>query len=139
MEMIKKMWLKYKGVIAYLFFGGLTTLINIVAFYLFGTVFDLYYQLANVIAWLLSVLFAFFTNKVWVFGSKYTTAKAFWSEMGKFFFYRGVSLLVDAFIMYLGISVFKIDDNLTKLIDQVFVVVINYFFSKFLIFKTNDK
>ncbi|HJE97578.1 MAG TPA: GtrA family protein [Ligilactobacillus acidipiscis] len=139
MTTIKKIWLKYKGVIAYLFFGVLTTLINIIAFYLFGTVFALYYQLANVIAWLLSVLFAFFTNKVWVFGSKYTTMKAFWSEMGKFFFYRGVSLVIDAAIMFLGVSVLKVDKNLTKLLDQVVVVLINYFFSKFLIFKKGNK
>ncbi|GKS80542.1 membrane protein [Ligilactobacillus pabuli] len=139
MTLIKKLWTKYQSVIAYLFFGVLTTLINIVAFYVFGTVFNLYYQLANVIAWLLSVLFAFFTNKVWVFGSKFTTARAFWVEMGKFFFYRGLSLLVDAAIMGLGVSVLKIDKNLTKLLDQVVVVIINYFFSKFLIFKSTHK
>lgn len=139
MTTIKELWVKYKSVIAYLFFGVLTTLINIVAFYLFGTIFSLYYQLANVIAWFLSVLFAFFTNKVWVFESKYTTARNFWVEMGKFFFYRGLSLVVDAAIMGLGVSVLKIDKNLTKLLDQVVIVVINYFFSKFLIFKSTKK
>ncbi len=131
----KKLWNKYNHVLAYLFFGVLTTLINIAVFYIFGTLLGLNYQAANVIAWLLSVLFAFITNKVWVFGSKYTTAQAFFSEMALFFFYRGLSLVLDVLIMYLGVSVLKVDQNLTKLIDQVVVVVINYFFSKFLIFK----
>lgn len=139
MKLLTKLWHQYQGVIAYLFFGVLTTVINIAAFYLFGTVFSLYYQLANVIAWLLSVLFAFFTNKVWVFGSKYTNAKDFMSEMGKFFFYRGLSLIVDALIMYLGVSFLLLDKNLTKLADQIVVVILNYFFSKFLIFNSKKK
>ena len=66
--MIFKLFKKYQSVIAYLFFGGLTTLINFVVFFIFDSGLHWNYQVANFIAWFLSVLFAFFTNKVWVFG-----------------------------------------------------------------------
>lgn len=125
---------KYQNIIAYLFFGGLTTLINMVVFYIFDTQLGWNYQLANFIAWLLSVLFAFFTNKVWVFGSSYTTIKAFFKELWSFFFFRGLSYFMDAGIMFIGISLLHANSNLTKLIDQVVIVLLNYIFSKFFIF-----
>lgn len=125
---------KYQNIIAYLFFGGLTTLINMVVFYIFDTQLGWNYQLANFIAWLVSVLFAFFTNKVWVFGSSYTTIKAFFKELWSFFFFRGLSYFMDAGIMFIGISLLHANSNLTKLIDQVVIVLLNYIFSKFFIF-----
>lgn len=125
---------KYQNIIAYLFFGGLTTLINMIVFYIFDTQLGWNYQLANFIAWLLSVLFAFFTNKVWVFGSSYTTIKAFFKELWSFFFFRGLSYFMDAGIMFIGISLLHANSNLTKLIDQFVIVLLNYIFSKFFIF-----
>ncbi|KRM20351.1 teichoic acid glycosylation protein GtrA [Ligilactobacillus hayakitensis DSM 18933 = JCM 14209] len=125
---------KYQNIIAYLFFGGLTTLINMVVFYIFDTQLGWNYQLANFIAWLVSVLFAFFTNKVWVFGSSYTTVKAFFKELWSFFFFRGLSYFMDAGIMFIGISLLHANSNLTKLIDQFVIVLLNYIFSKFFIF-----
>lgn len=95
----------------------------------------MYYQLANFLAWLLSVLFAFITNKLWVFESKFTTVKSFLIEMWWFFFYRIISLGFDAGIMFIGISLLHANGLLTKLVDQVVIVLLNYFFSKFLIFK----
>lgn len=133
--MIKELLLKYKAVIAYLFFGGLTTIINIVVFQVCSVNLDMYYQLANFLAWLLSVLFAFITNKLWVFESKFTTVKSFLIEMWWFFFYRIISLGFDAGIMFIGISLLHANGLLTKLVDQVVIVLLNYFFSKFLIFK----
>ncbi|WP_308443528.1 GtrA family protein [Lactobacillus delbrueckii] len=70
-------FIKYKQVILYLFFGELTTIINILSFEILLTNFNLYYQLCNVIAWIISVTFAYFTNKVWVFESNYTTRASF--------------------------------------------------------------
>ncbi|WP_421017305.1 GtrA family protein [Furfurilactobacillus cerevisiae] len=60
---------KYQSVISYLFFGGLTTLVNIVTFVLFASVVHWNYQCGNVIAWILSVLFAYVTDKLWVLAS----------------------------------------------------------------------
>ncbi|MCP0886848.1 GtrA family protein [Ligilactobacillus sp. WILCCON 0076] len=133
--MLKTYFIKYKSVISYLFFGGLTTLINLVVFQICSANLHMYYQLANLIAWLLSVLFAFFTNKVWVFGSEYTTVSAFLIEMWWFFFYRIISLGFDAGIMYIGVSILQANKLATKLVDQIIIVILNYFFSKVFIFK----
>lgn len=139
MAPIKQLWARYHAPLLYLFFGGLTTIINYAVFYICNTPFNMYYQLANFIAWFVSVVFAFLTNKVWVFGSHYTTVAAFCREAISFFFYRGLSYFLDAGIMYVGVSLLAQNANLTKLADQVIIVVLNYFFSKFLIFKATKE
>ncbi len=124
---------KYRSVISYLVFGGLTTLINIVTFALLNPVMN--YQVANIIAWFLSVLFAYVTNKIWVFSSKTQGFTALVKEMGSFFIFRGLSLIMDIFMMWLGISILHANPVLTKIVDNVVVVIANYFFSKWYIFK----
>ncbi|EJN55168.1 Teichoic acid glycosylation protein [Loigolactobacillus coryniformis subsp. coryniformis CECT 5711] len=126
---------KYRSVISYLVFGGLTTLINIVAFTLLNSVMN--YQVANIIAWFLSVLFAYVTNKIWVFSSKTQGFTALVKEMGSFFIFRGLSLIMDIFMMWLGISILHANPVLTKIVDNIVVVIANYFFSKLYIFKSN--
>ena len=79
--------------------------------------------------------------KVWVFGSHYTTVSDFIVEIFRFFFYRGLTLFIDLIITYVGIKVLKFDTPLqqfiVKFIDNVIVVIANYIFSKWLIFKDN--
>src|SRR5690348_5848108 len=104
--MINKVWVlfrKYQSMIAYIFFGGITTIINIGVFAILDY-WNWNYQVANVIAWFLSVLVAYLTNKVWVFSSHYTTFKAFIVEFVKFYFFRILTLVIDIIIMYVGIS-----------------------------------
>lgn len=132
---------RYRSVIAYLFWGVVTTVVNIAVFQFLSSGVHWNYQLANVIAWFLSVLVAYFTNKVWVFGSHYSTVKAFLKEFFWFYFYRGLTLIMDVIIMYVGISLLKFDSPLqqliVKIIDNVIVVIANYIFSKWLIFHDN--
>lgn len=132
---------KYRSIIAYLFWGVVTTVVNIVVFQFLSSGIHWNYQLANVIAWFLSVLVAYFTNKVWVFGSHYSTVKAFLKEFFWFYFYRGLTLIMDVIIMYVGISLLKFDSPIqqliVKIIDNVIVVIANYIFSKWLIFHDN--
>lgn len=139
--MIKQLWEKYKHIIAYLFWGVVTTVINLAVFQILSSGIHWNYQLANVIAWFVSVLVAYFTNKVWVFGSHYTTVSDFLVEILRFFFYRGLTLVIDMVITYVGIQVLKFDTPLqqfiVKFIDNVIVVIANYIFSKWLIFKDN--
>ncbi|ANK62573.1 hypothetical protein AYR56_09810 [Loigolactobacillus backii] len=129
---------RYKNIIAYLIFGGLTTLINIIVFGLLNSKTTLNYQIANIIAWFLSILFAYTTNKRWVFTSKTNSFKELLKEMGSFFFFRGLSLILDIIIMWFGISLWHINPLLTKVVDNIIVVIANYFFSKFYIFKPNN-
>ena len=139
--MIKDLWVKYKSIIAYLFWGVVTTVVNLAVFQILSSGIHWNYQVANVIAWFLSVLVAYFTNKVWVFGSYYTTVSDFIVEFLRFYFYRGLTLVLDIIIMYVGVSLLGFNDPLqqfiVKFIDNVIVVIANYIFSKWLIFKDN--
>lgn len=126
----KKLW----EPLTYLIFGGLTTLVNLVVYFLFRDIFDFHYMIANVISWAASVLFAFFTNKIWVFEAKSETKKESWLAFWKFLFFRVLSLGLDMACMYLLISVVGSGDFIAKLVTQIVVVLANYVFSKFLIF-----
>ncbi len=117
-------------VLSYLFFGGCTTLVNIISFWLLRLI-KLGVYTSNGIAWFLSVLFAFITNKLFVFESKGNFKK----EMVSFFIFRIISLLFDMGFMYLLIDVINFNELASKIISNVFVIIINYIFSKIFIFK----
>ncbi len=130
---------KYREVLLYLFFGGCTTLINILAFALFIRImhinpdFDTY--ISNSIAWFISVLFAFVTNKIFVFESKGKSKKDTIRESISFFAFRLLSLVFDMGFMYLLIDILSVNEIISKVISNVLVVIINYVFSKVFIFK----
>ena len=123
---------KYKEIINYLIFGGLTTLISIITYALFAKVFHIGYLISNVLSWVLAVLFAYITNKIFVFESK---SKKNIKEITSFFFFRVVSLIMEMIILYVFVDMLHIDDLVTKIIAQVIVIVSNYVFSKVFVFK----
>lgn len=123
---------KYKEIINYLIFGGLTTLISIITYALFAKVFNIDYLISNVLSWVLAVLFAYITNKIFVFESK---SKKNIKEITSFFFFRVVSLIMEMIILYVFVDMLHIDDLVTKIIAQVIVIVSNYVFSKVFVFK----
>lgn len=141
--MLKELWDKYKSIVAYLFWGVVTTIVNLATFQILSSGIHWNYEVATVIAWFVSVLVAYFTNKVWVFGSHYTTVSDFIAEIFRFFFYRALTLVIDIIITFVGISVLGFKDPLgqfiVKVIDNVIVIVANYIFSKWLIFNNNKK
>ena len=125
---------KIKEVIWYGFFGVLTTLVNIISFYFLDkTGMNVY--LNNFIAWFLSVLFAFITNKLYVFNSKSLDKKVVIKEICSFFFFRILSLGIDMAGMYICISLLNIGKMISKIIMNIIVIVANYIFSKIFIFK----
>lgn len=134
-EWIKKMWKKYQDIFWYCFFGGLTTIVNLVIFYVFNDMFALHYSVANLIAWIGAVLFAYVTNRIWVFKSKVRKLTGIVKEMVTFFGFRVVSLLMEMAIMFVLIDLIGVSEMITKLITQVVVVIANYVFSKWIIFK----
>ena len=125
---------KYKEGILYLFFGGCTTLVNIVSFMIlrFLTVGT---YVSNGIAWVLAVLFAFVTNKLYVFESKNKSAKTVTREAVSFFAFRLLSLFIDMGMMYVMIDVFSWNELLAKVLANIVVIIVNYVFSKLFIFK----
>lgn len=129
---------KYWEQLMYLVFGVLTTAVNMVVFYLLDQYTGMYYLLSNTIAWFLSVLFAFFTNKTWVFQSKYTTFRDFSREIASFFFFRGISYIMDTAIMFVGISMLHGPNIVVKIIDQFVIILANYIFSKWIFNKSTE-
>ena len=125
---------KYKEIINYLIFGGLTTLISIITYALFAKVFHIDYLISNVLSWIIAVLFAYITNKIFVFESK---SKKNIKEITSFFFFRVVSLIMEMVILYVFVDMLHIDDLVTKIIAQVIVIVSNYVVSKLFVFKKN--
>lgn len=130
--MCKEIYLKYKEIINYLIFGVLTTLVNIVVYYVFSDCLNVQYMASNFLAWFLSVLFAYITNRKYVFES---VSKSIFTEMFKFFGSRITTGVLDMFFMWLLISVLNFNNMISKIIVNVIVVVANYILSKLVVFK----
>ena len=131
---IRKMLQKYRELLLYALVGVVTTLINVVAFSVCHTTLGLHYALANVIAWVLSVLFAFFANKIVVFENHGWSAAVVWHEAVSFFLSRAASLLVDEAGMWLLISVLQLNELISKLLVNGLVILINYVLGKLWVF-----
>ena len=130
-----KLYNKYREIIDYIIFGGLTTMVNIVAFFIFDTLLGWPYLIANAIAIVVSILFAYVTNKLFVFKTRDMTASENIVEFLKFIGFRLVSGLADMAAMWMLVDLISIDTNIAKLLTQFIVVVLNYVFSKLFIFK----
>ena len=135
MENLKNLHIKYKEVINYGIFGILTTIINYVSYIIFTRIFNIDIFISNLLAWFLSVLFAFITNKIIVFESKQITFKVIVKEGTSFIVARILSLLLDMFILYIMSDLMGINDLIVKIISNIIVIIVNYILSKFIIFK----
>lgn len=131
----RKLWEFYRKhleVINYLFIGGCTTVISILSYALFAKVFDLDLVIANILSWIISVLFAYFTNRVIVFNSK---NKDYFKEFISFTGSRVITLVLDTLLMILFVKSMGMNDLIAKIIVQVVVIIGNYLISKLLVFK----
>lgn len=129
---------KYYSILAYLFFGFLTTMINIVSFWLFDKLLNNIY-ISNIMAWIISVLFAFITNKLFVFESKSLENKKVFKESVLFVFFRILSLLIEIVLLGILIEKLLIDKIVSKVITNIVVIILNYVFSKLIIFNKKSK
>lgn len=140
-EKCLELFKKYKETILYLVFGGLTTLINIVAFWALNKLLalsmdkDTALMVSNAIAWVVSVLFAFITNKLFVFESKSLHGSLVLKELVLFVGARLFSGALDMGIMYLFVSILGFNELLIKILSNILVIIINYVLSKLIIFK----
>lgn len=153
MKMIKTLFIKYKELITYVIFGVLTTLVNFFAFWIFTKIFgeDLY-LVNNAIAWVVGVVFAYITNKLFVFESKSWDLKVITKEVTGFLGARIFSFLVEEGGMFLFVSVLGLGEKsltllgftitgqfIVKILLAVIVVILNYVFSKFFIFRIKNE
>ena len=135
MKPFRGFYTAHKEVLLYLFFGGLTTLVSIVIFALFYQKMGINELWANVLSWIVAVLFAYVTNRTWVFADKARTKAGIAREMASFFGGRLATLgmeeaLIAVFITWLGFPAMGV-----KIVSQLAVIAANYFISKFLVFK----
>ena len=129
--------MKKREIALYLVFGVLTTVISLLSFKLFNFLLgENLYLINNVFSWILAVSFAFVTNKLWVFESKEWKSPLIFKEILLFLSARVFSLLVEELGLFLLIDVLgSINPDISKLIMQIIVVILNYVLSKFLVFK----
>lgn len=147
------MILKHKEFILYTVFGIGTTIVNFVVYWaMLNTIGHENYLIANIVAWLLSVIYAFITNKIYVFKSPARDFKSVSREAAEFCGARALSLVFEEIGLFLFLDLASVEgfvlnlhiiqvsgEMLIKLMLAVFVITSNYFFSKFIIFKKKEK
>ena len=130
-----KIYKQYKQQINYLIFGVLTTLINVAMYYACFNIMNISNIISNIIAWFLSVLFAYITNKIWVFESKTRNKNKILYELFTFFSARMVTGLIDIGFMLLTVDILMLDSLVMKVCSNLIVIVLNYIASKLIVFK----
>jgi putative flippase GtrA/LmbE family N-acetylglucosaminyl deacetylase len=126
-------------VLKYIFFGGCATLVNLGSYYLLRVLTPLDLNIANVISVCIAILFAYFTNSRFVFESKASGWNERFGEFVKFVSARILTMIVEVGGVWLMADILKINDYLAKFLIQFIVLVLNYVFSKFLIFTTKNE
>lgn len=127
-----KITIAKKEMVLYIVFGVLTTLVNILSYLLFVKVFGINNLLSNVMAWVFSIVFAYITNRIYVFESKNENILY---EFSLFVLGRGLSGIVDSLLFYTFVVWWMLDDVLSKIVINIIVIILNYVFSKWIIFK----
>ena len=140
MKKILQLYKKYKEIINYLIVGVLTTVVSLAVYYFSTFTFlnaenSVELQIANILSWVISVAFAYFTNRKYVFESKNQDKL---KEATKFVSSRITTLILDMIIMWLGVTILHFNDKLIKIISQVLVIVGNYILSKLFVFKKGE-
>ncbi len=148
--MIKKLWYKFHEFIMYMIFGVGTTVVSWLSFAIFTKVIPTFSfggitvdctTTANVLSWICAVIFAYVTNKLWVFGSKSWKLSIVFPEFGKFVSSRLLTGIIEwvglPLLMAVGLdqAIFGIEGMLAKISVSVIVIILNYVFSKLFIFK----
>ena len=129
-----------KEIILYLFFGVLTTIVSWISYALFVHI-GIEINISNILSWFCAVLFAFITNKWFVFMSRSVSVKTLVYELGSFFgtrLFTGVVAWVLFSVLYiigLNQSLFNTDGFIAKIISTVAEIIINWLFSKYVVFR----
>ena len=125
--------MKYNLYLRYFFWGIMTTGVNVSAYYIFANCIEIPYLISNLLAWLLSVSFAFFTNKYFVFDSN--TKR---SAVKNYFYFIGSRVLtgcLDMTLMYILITMISVNDVISKILVNIIVIIANFLVSKYYIFR----
>lgn len=135
METIRTFIKKHYDILAYLFFGVLTTAVNYVVYLPCYNLLHIPAAVSNVIAWAAAVAFAYLTNKPFVFHSHDWTAKTVVPELTKFVGSRIMSGALETVFIFVTVDCLLWNGNIMKLVTSVLVVILNYIASKLLVFR----
>lgn len=143
-ELVKTMYRKYEEAVNYLFFGFLAFLVNMIAYAAAAKVLGadndkvMLVLVATSFAWIVAVLFAYWTNRTFVFKSKITDKAGVSKEFLTFVGARVVTGVMELAIMYIMVDIADIDDMIAKFVCNIIVIVSNYVFSKLWVFKKKE-
>lgn len=126
------------SVVRYIFFGGCTTLVNLISFYILRKC-GVQLTVANVISIILAILFAYVVNSRFVFQDKCETLRDHIQPFIKFISARLVTMVIEVGGVWLLVEVMHMNDMLGKFLTQFIVLALNYVFSKFFVFTTGKK
>ena len=129
------LFFKYKDIISYLFFGVCTTLVNVLSYWICAHPLKLNTMVSTIIAWILAVLFAYLTNRKWVFHSNATSVQEITREILSFFGCRLATGVLDWACMFIFVQLLAWNDVIVKFGANVLVIILNYVASKLFIFK----
>ncbi|MDC7290850.1 GtrA family protein [Blautia schinkii] len=132
-DLIQKLF--ESSVVRYVFFGGCTTMVNLISFYILRKL-HVELNVANVISIILAILFAYVVNSKYVFQDKCDTLKDHLRPFCKFISARLVTMVIEVGGVWLLVEVLHMDDMLGKFLTQFIVLALNYVFSKFFVFTT---
>ena len=142
MNNIINLYKKYQEIINYLIVGVLTTVVSIVTYFLFSLVLDIenniLFILANILSWICAVIFAYITNKKFVFNTTTSNKKEEIKVFSMFVSSRITTLLIELAFMFVTVKIILINDKIAKVIAQFIVIVLNYVLSKLFVFKKKN-
>jgi len=138
-EFYKKYIKPHKDILAYAFWGVVTTIVNLAVYHICFNVFHLEYYTSSVIAWIAAVATAYLTNRKWVFHSKAKGAKEVSLEALRFTASRIASLIMEMAILFVGKDIIHLEEDITKYIATILVIILNYALSKVFVFTVYTK
>ncbi len=135
MQRLYSLFKKYKQILLYLICGGITTCINLGTYFISAHFFKIKVVSSTLIAKITTLICAYLGNRIFVFQSQNKTPKKLIREVFLFYVCRLITTCVDVGIMYVGVSLLGIQDMIVKVFANIVVVILNFIFSKGIVFK----
>ena len=132
---IKELYAKYKGIVNYLFFGVLTTVISVLTYSLCYDLLKIANLISTAVSWVAAVAFAFVTNKLFVFESRSFDKAVALKEAANFIACRLGTGVLEMAWMFLFVDLLSFSGTLMKIVCNVVVIILNYILSRLIVFK----
>ena len=134
LRFLEPFYRRNKEILLYLFFGVLSFLISVGTYALFTEGFHVDVLISNIIAWILSVSFAYITNRIWVFVTVMSDPKGIFLEIGKFISGRLITLVIEEVLLFIFITGMGMNRMIIKISATIIVIILNYLISKLWVF-----